>query len=164
MKTGLTQFTLVVIALAVPAFAGQPSTKAPERAPVQGTQVLRQASGPDAAEAAAGEPVYLRYCAACHGRSLKGDGPVADGLLKKPLDLTALARKNGSTFPYDRVAAMIDGRQSTRMHGTPDMPVWGEIFTLTAGTDSSSPQAAVARITHYVWSKQTSPKVHASKK
>jgi hypothetical protein len=49
---------------------------------------------------------------------------------------------------------MIDGRQSNRMHGTPDMPVWGEIFALTTGTDAPTADLAVKRITHYVWSHQ----------
>jgi hypothetical protein len=54
---------------------------------------------------------------------------------------------------------MIDGRQTSRMHGTPDMPVWGEIFAITAGTDAPDPESAVHRITHYIWSKQSNAKV-----
>jgi hypothetical protein len=34
------------------------------------------------------------------------------------------------------------------------MPVWGEVFAKTAGTDAPSVEAAVQRITHYVWSIQ----------
>ena len=89
---------------------------------------------------------------------------MAPGLVKKPIDLTRLTVKNGGAFPYDKVAAMIDGRQSTRMHGTPDMPVWGEIFAITAGSDAPTAEAAVKRITHYVWSKQAKPKDRGAKK
>jgi mono/diheme cytochrome c family protein len=108
----------------------------------------------DAGEAARGQVIYTRYCAACHGREGHGDGPVAPGLNRKPADLTALASKNGGTFPYDKVARTIDGRETTRAHGTPDMPVWGEIFAKTTGTDAPTVDDAVKRITHYVWSIQ----------
>jgi mono/diheme cytochrome c family protein len=137
-------------------------TATPTPSPVTGT--LQHAVGPDLSEAAFGETIYLRYCAACHGRSLKGDGPVAPGLVNKPIDLTTLASRFGGTFPYDKVVAMIDGRQSTRMHGTPDMPVWGEVFALTTGTDAPSAESAVKRIAHYVWSNQAKPKERAPKK
>jgi len=105
-------------------------------------------------DAAAGEVIYLRYCAACHGRTMKGDGPVASGLKNSPGDLTTLSEKNKGVFPYDKVAGVIDGRQTSRIHGTPDMPVWGEIFAITTGTEAPSAEAAVRRIAMYVWSKQ----------
>ena len=144
-----------VLALSGAAFAQNPPEAPPQASPSpSATETLKKAAGPDLGEAAAGEVIYFRYCAACHGRSLTGDGPVAPGLVKKPIDLTGLAKKNGGTFPFDKVMAMIDGRRSTRMHGTPDMPVWGEIFTLTTGTDAPSAESAVARITHYVWANQ----------
>lgn len=140
---------VAVLCLSAAAFA---------QAPPQGTapagDSMKSAAGPDLGEAAAGEVIYFRYCAACHGKSLKGDGPVASGLVKKPIDLTVLARKNNGVFPIDKVMAMIDGRQSNRMHGTPDMPVWGEIFALTTGTDAPTADLAVKRIAHYVWSNQ----------
>ena len=141
---------LATLALSGVAFAQNPTPSTPAPA----ADAMKTASGPDLGEAAAGEVIYFRYCAACHGRTLKGDGPVASGLVKKPIDLTGLSKKNNGVFPFDKVAAMIDGRQSTRMHGTPDMPVWGEIFALTSGTDAPSAELAVKRITHYVWSNQ----------
>ena len=112
----------------------------------------------DLKEAKAGDIIYLRYCAACHGRSMKGDGAVASGLKNVPTDLTTMAAKNGGVFPYDLVASIIDGRTTSRIHGTPDMPVWGEIFAVTSGTEAPSAQAAVRRITHNVWSRQTTKK------
>ena len=108
----------------------------------------------DVGEATAGQLIYSRYCAACHGKQGRGDGPVAPGLVSKPIDLTALASKNGGRFPYDKVARAIDGRETRRAHGTPDMPVWGEVFAKTSGTDSPTVADAVKRITHYVWSIQ----------
>ncbi len=143
---------VIVAAFSGAAFAQNPPAPSPSPAPA--TDAVKSATGPDLGEAAAGEVVYMRYCAACHGKTLKGDGPVASGLNKKPIDLTQLTKKNNGTFPFDKVAAMIDGRQSTRMHGTPDMPVWGEIFAMTKGSDAPSAESAVKRITNYVWTLQ----------
>lgn len=142
-----------VLALSSVAFAQNPPAPT-TTAPPPATEAVKTATGPDLGEAAAGEVIYMRYCAACHGRTMKGDGPVASGLNRKPIDLTQLAKKNNGTFPFDKVAAMIDGRQSTRMHGTPDMPVWGEIFAMTKGTDAPSAESAVKRITNFVWTLQ----------
>ena len=108
----------------------------------------------NAGDAAAGEVIYMRYCAACHGRTMKGDGPVASGLKNSPGDLTTLTQNNKGVFPYDKVASIIDGRQTSRVHGTPDMPVWGEIFAITSGTEAPTAEAAVRRITSYVWAHQ----------
>jgi mono/diheme cytochrome c family protein len=47
----------------------------------------------------AGRPLYLRYCAACHGREGRGDGPVAPALGEKPTDLTQIAAAHGGQFP-----------------------------------------------------------------
>jgi mono/diheme cytochrome c family protein len=153
MKKALT--IVAMLTLSGTALAQDPPKVAPSPSPPAAVETLKVAAGPDFGEAAAGEVIYLRYCAACHGKSLKGDGPVAAGLVKKPIDLTELAKKNGGTFPYDKTAASIDGRMTTRMHGNPDMPVWGEIFSMTSGTDAPNADSAVKRITHYVWSNQT---------
>ncbi len=71
---------------------------------------------------------YLRYCSACHGESGKGDGVVSHLMNPRPADLTQLAKKNKGEFPFMRVIRIIDGRETMRAHGDPDMPVWGEIF------------------------------------
>jgi len=146
MKSTLLALSLLTLGGAV--LAQDPTPQPTPKEP------MKAAERPDLAEAAAGEALYFRYCAACHGQSLKGDGPVASGLVKKPIDLTMLATKNGGTFPFDKVAAMIDGRETPRMHGTPDMPVWGEIFAVASGTDAPNATVAVRRITHFVWANQ----------
>ena len=108
----------------------------------------------DTGEATMGQVIFTRYCAACHGREGHGDGPVAPGLVRKPNDLGLLATMNKGKFPYDKVVRSIDGRETPRAHGTPDMPVWGEVFSKTAGTEAPSVDEALRRITHYVWSLQ----------
>ncbi len=109
---------------------------------------------PDAAAAAKGRVIYQRYCASCHGVEARGDGTLAPDLRVTPTDLTTLGAKNAGKFPFDAVARAVDGRKNTRGHGAPDMPVWGQIFPKTAGTESPSTATAVGRLTHYLWSIQ----------
>jgi mono/diheme cytochrome c family protein len=111
-------------------------------------------SVPDAEQAARGQVVYKRFCAVCHGKDGAGDGQLATELRAKPTDLTRLSAKNGDVFPFEKVVRAIDGRDTVRAHGSSDMPVWGEVFAKTEGTDTPDPVAAVDRLTHYVWSLQ----------
>ena len=72
-----------------------------------------------------GAEMFQQYCAACHGASGEGNGPVAPALKQVPADLTRIAARNGGTFPDSDVARRIDGRFDIVAHGTTDMPVWG---------------------------------------
>lgn len=76
-----------------------------------------------------GKGEYLSGCAPCHGIDAKGNGPVSKELKKHPADLTALAKKNGGVFPFNRVYQIIDGRDELSGHGTREMPIWGYRFT-----------------------------------
>jgi mono/diheme cytochrome c family protein len=84
-----------------------------------------------------GKAVYLRYCGACHGPNAKGDGVAGTFMRPKPPDLTQIAKKNDGKFPFEPTMAVIDGRNTIRAHGDPDMPVWGEIFSEQSGWDVS---------------------------
>jgi mono/diheme cytochrome c family protein len=147
VKGALSIGGIVCLTVAVRAQSPSPS---PAVSPLE----VSKSSRLDKAEASAGQALYTRYCAGCHGASLKGDGPVAAGLVKKPGDLTTIAGRNNGAFPFDKVAATIDGRQSKGSHETKDMPIWGEVFALTAGQDEPTAERAIARVTHYIWSKQ----------
>ncbi|RUV29460.1 MAG: cytochrome c [Mesorhizobium sp.] len=81
-----------------------------------------------AQEMSYGQAEYLNSCAVCHGLEGKGDGPLADELLKRPADLTRLSKRNGGEFPYWLVFATIDGRSIVPEHGDREMPVWGRQF------------------------------------
>ena len=72
---------------------------------------------------------FLQYCASCHGETGKGDGRTAKILPKPPTDLSKLAKDNNGVFPIARVFAVIDGRIQVMVHGSREMPVWGDIFT-----------------------------------
>ena len=120
---------------------------------------LAQTTGPRlpplAIPSLAGRDLFEFYCATCHGRDGKGNGPVAAALKVPPRDLTRLARNNGGTFPRQQVETFIndEGRALVPAHGTPDMPVWGPIFR---GLDSSDTLANVriANVVDYIASMQ----------
>lgn len=82
-----------------------------------------------------GQREYESNCAACHGVSGKGDGPVAEVLKVRVPDLTQLSRNNGGVFPFGRVYESIDGRQQLQSHGTPNMPVWGNAYRAAGSPD-----------------------------
>lgn len=80
------------------------------------------------AEPESGAQLYKNYCAACHGREGKGDGPVVEFLKVPPADLSTLAQRNDGKYPADRVAETLRSGTDTSAHGTSDMPIWGPVF------------------------------------
>lgn len=73
---------------------------------------------------------YQAYCAVCHGKDAKGDGPMARALKVAPSDLTRIAVRNGGRFPTQRVERIISGESEVEAgHGTREMPLWGPIFS-----------------------------------
>ena len=116
MRTYLTSAAALFLAGGA-ALVAVPQTTGPRNPPL----VIRSLAGRD---------LFAFYCATCHGRTGTGDGPVAAALKSPPPDLTLLARRNGGTFPRQRVEAFVtgDGDVLTTAHGSADMPVWGPIF------------------------------------
>jgi mono/diheme cytochrome c family protein len=101
--------------------------------------------------------MYLRYCGACHGPAGKGDGIAGTFMRPKPADLTQIAKRNGGTFPFERVRASIDGTTVVGAHGDARMPVWGELFRDEAGwevTRRAEARGKLLLITDYVRSIQ----------
>jgi len=80
----------------------------------------------------AGKQEFEISCAICHGIDAKGGGMVGEALKVKPTDLTLLTRKNGGVFPIDYVTKVIDGRESIKIHGSRDMPIWGTRYSINA--------------------------------
>jgi len=109
----------------------------------------------EAQSAATGDYLFRTYCAACHGSSGRGDGPLADSMRRRPANLTEIARRNNGVFPSEEVLRMVDGRQPVKGHGGPDMPVWGDVFARTAdGGDPAIVQARLKAIVAYLESIQ----------
>lgn len=85
-----------------------------------------------------GQETFMRYCAACHGESGTGNGPVAPGLPISVPDLTRLKERKGNQFPADLLRKIIDGREIVVVHGTRYMPVWGYEFWVEEGADDAA--------------------------
>ena len=76
-----------------------------------------------------GQYEYRNSCALCHGIDGKDNTSVLDLLKTAPGDLTTLSKRNNGVFPFDRVYAVIDGREMIKGHGQRDMPAWGDRYT-----------------------------------
>ncbi len=103
---------------------------------------------------ASGKDMFVSYCAACHGRDGKGDGPAAAALKVPPANLTALSAKAGGKFPELRVYSTIHGDVEMPAHGAKDMPVWGSIFQAMSKDNGAGAQMRVANLTAYIKSIQ----------
>lgn len=103
---------------------------------------------PDSGLAALGKNTFRAYCASCHGKEARGDGPVAEHLRVAPTDLTGITDRNGGEFPAERVAQIIDGREKVRGHGSSDMPIWGDAFG--KADESLSDEQVRSKITNLV--------------
>jgi nucleotide-binding universal stress UspA family protein/mono/diheme cytochrome c family protein len=119
------------------------------------------ASAQDMKQATPGASVFRTYCAACHGPSAIGDGPLAANMIRKPANLTEIAKRNGGVFPSELVFRTIDGRTPVRGHGGPDMPVWGDAFSRSreAG-DQERVKALIQSLVEYLDSIQVRPAHH----
>lgn len=102
--------------------------------------------------AGSGEEMYMSYCAACHGKDAKGDGPAAPALKDPVPDLTTLAQRNGGKYPATHVMNAIRfGAEAHVAHGSQDMPIWGPIFgSMHQSSASPEVQLRLANLSHYL--------------
>jgi mono/diheme cytochrome c family protein len=96
----------------------------------------RQGLPPLVPESLVGSVSFDLYCASCHGRLGRGDGPTSAALKTKPADLTILARANRGVFPRERVLGFIEGSTRAASHGSPEMPVWGPTLRALDASDA----------------------------
>lgn len=109
-----------------------------------------------------GESVFMNNCATCHGEGGKGNGPMAEQLVKAPSDLTLLSKNNGGSFPETEVYQLIDGRRvvitdegrkAEAFHGSNDMPIWGDTFRTIEG-DEGAVDELISNLLEYLESIQ----------
>ncbi len=79
-----------------------------------------------------GKREYESSCASCHGATGKGDGPLSGYLGKKATDLTQIMKNNNGVYPFTLLAEIVDGRRGVALHGSGDMPVWGNVYNKKA--------------------------------
>jgi mono/diheme cytochrome c family protein len=101
-----------------------------------------------------GKDMYLQYCATCHGKAGKGDGPAAKALKMQPTDLTGLTSNNHGSFPDIRISRVIQGSDVFAAHGSREMPVWGEVFTRMDAGGAASAKLRIDNLTEYIKSLQ----------
>jgi len=104
--------------------------------------------------ASSGKQMFEAYCAACHGKEGKGNGPVAAALKVPPADLTVLVRQNNGKFPSIQVAKAITGEAGISAHGSKEMPIWGPVFMSISHQHESEVHLRVANLTEYIKSLQ----------
>lgn len=100
----------------------------------------RPATPPLIISSLSGGDLFRFYCATCHGREGKGDGPVASSLRTPPADLTRIAARHGGHFPSEEIRRFIAGDEPlVNAHGSREMPVWGPIFRSLEPHDRLTP-------------------------
>ena len=97
-----------------------------------------------------GPDLYRFYCATCHGRDGKGNGPAAPALKVPPPDLTVLTRRQNGVFPSVDVETIIRGGTAMAAHGSDEMPVWGPIFHALDPSDARVKARIAALVSHIV--------------
>ena len=116
------KFAFVAVIVCVPSllFGQATGSKAP---------VVKKGAAP-VTKSSDGQEMYVSYCAPCHGRTGKGDGPAAPALTPKPSDLTQFAKKygKGGVFPSKDFEDKLNGMANIPAHGSSDMPTWGPIL------------------------------------
>jgi mono/diheme cytochrome c family protein len=117
----LVSISVLLLVLLVPSvdIGGSPATQSQQ----PGDQASIEPGPP-----MSGADIFKWYCAACHGKNGKGNGPAASELKVAPPDLTTLAKRNKGKFPADYVTRVfVNGPKPA--HGTAEMPVWGPLFS-----------------------------------
>lgn len=134
---------VVVLVMAVSMLA------AAQQAPAEGAPAVKHVPISNS-PANSGKEMFNSYCAVCHGKDAKGDGPAASAMKTPPTDLTGLAKQDGGKYPAAHVAAVIRGQATTPSHGSQDMPVWGPLFSSISQGHESQVQQRVANLVAYI--------------
>lgn len=144
MKAHVVVPVRVVAALAVAAFVGAAVPAFPQAPKIkhETAPITRSDSGSE---------MYAAYCAACHGKTGKGDGPAAPALKTGPSDLTMLATKHEGKYPSASVEQVLTGVRELSAHGSSEMPVWGPVFKKLPG----DARLRVYNLTKYIETLQT---------
>jgi len=105
------------------------------------------------AEVERGQVQFEQYCAVCHGKGGKGDGPAASAMTSKPTNLTLMQKRQGAFFAA-QVESAIRGTDPVIAHGVPGMMVWGALFRANARGDEAAVDARIHDLVAFIESIQ----------
>jgi mono/diheme cytochrome c family protein len=111
-------------------------------------------STPKPPSVASGQETFLKYCASCHGKTAKGDGPAAFVLRTAPPDLTTLSKRHDDKFPAGYVGVVLTFGKSFASHGSEDMPIWGSRFKTLDPVHDPTGQQHIDDVVAYIRSLQ----------
>ncbi len=140
MKSMRNQLLFVTLLVAVGVAAGQK--------PAGSDKPLSNTSAESGAE------TYREYCASCHGKDGKGDGPAAGALKVRLPDLATLAKRKGGKFPAGEVYQVIKWGGGIVGHGSKEMPVWGKAFMPVSGRNEQEVDQRIKSLVRYLESIQ----------
>jgi mono/diheme cytochrome c family protein len=135
--------SLIAIMAMISAFAVAQQAPAQSSPTVKHVPITNTASN-------SGKEMFNSYCAVCHGKDAKGNGPAASAMKTPPTDLTTLAQKEGGKYPAAHVAAVIRGQASTPSHGSQDMPIWGPLFSSISQGRQGVVQQRITNLVSYI--------------
>ncbi|MBZ5570849.1 MAG: c-type cytochrome [Acidobacteriia bacterium] len=138
-KRRLFTITFLLVQLGVPAVAQQPEIK---KGSIHYTSPT------------SGKEMFMSYCAVCHGKDGKGNGPAAAALKIPPADLTTLTKRNGGKFPAAHVSSTILGEADVPAHGSREMPIWGPLLRILDTHGDLIVRQRAVNLTEYVQSLQ----------
>ena len=104
-----------------------------------------------------GEDNFQAYCAVCHGKDAKGNGPAAPAMKVPVPDLTLIAKRHDGKFNALEIEYIIKGTgksMTTPAHGVESMPIWGDVFRAGGSADPLVATARVRNIVKYLQSIQ----------
>lgn len=102
-----------------------------------------------------GREDFTENCAACHGADATGQGELAQSLVKRPKDLTTIARSKGGQFPFWYVFDVIAGDVPVPGHDTFQMPNYAQRMRGQEASPGFPPaHVRILELTHYLESIQ----------
>ena len=100
-----------------------------------------------------GAGMFKDYCAVCHGKDGKGNGPAAPELKQPPANLTTLAKRHRGKFPDLYVEQVLRNGAKAPAHGDAEMPVWGPLFR-SMDSDPAIMYVRISSLVSYIKSLQ----------
>ncbi len=119
------RYLVGIIAVITLTLAVSSNVASPASAKKDATDASGKAGVRDTTSVAAGTKLFGQYCVTCHGKTGKGDGPVAAGLNPKPRDLRdprLLKSRN------DEDLSKVISKGGPALGLSPTMVAWGSVL------------------------------------